>query len=228
MKAMRVREADRVDIVDGVGLRLRCVAAAIHDVELQCTIIEVVDDKPPETASKLVLVQALAKGDADLQAVTVSVELGVDEVIPWQAERSIVRWKPDRESRSHQKWVNAVAAATKQSRRSLSPPVRPLARSTEMLSEQIRESTSQGAIVFVLHESSTVPLASALLGHADKATAREIWCVVGPEGGISDDECEAMAEAGAVPVVLGPTILRAATAGPAALAVLVTRLGRWN
>ena len=70
---------------------------------------------------RLVLVQALAKGDRDEQAIEAATELGVDEVVPWQAERSIVVWRGDRAAKSLAKWASVVARATKQSRRARMP-----------------------------------------------------------------------------------------------------------
>jgi 16S rRNA (uracil1498-N3)-methyltransferase len=75
---------------------------------------------------------------------------------------------------------------------------------------------------FVLHEASTTPLSTV-----DLPTAGEIVLVVGPEGGIAPEELAAFEQAGSRAVRLGSTVLRTSTAGPAAIAVLSARLGRW-
>ena len=56
---------------------------------------------------------------------------------------------------------------------------------------------------------------------------RDIVLVVGPEGGIAPEELERLAAAGAERVLLGDTVLRTSTAGPAAIAVLNVARGRW-
>src|SRR6476646_662230 len=90
--------------------------------------LETVDDEP-ESDPRLVLVQALAKGGRDEQAVETATELGVDEVVPWQAARGVVVWRGDRAAKSHRKWRLVVQAATKQSRRAITPAVSELASS---------------------------------------------------------------------------------------------------
>jgi 16S rRNA (uracil1498-N3)-methyltransferase len=76
---------------------------------------------------------------------------------------------------------------------------------------------------FLLHGLAATSLSSVDL----PAGSAEIVLVVGPEGGITDEELAAFAGAGAVPVRLGPQVLRTSTAGVAALSVLSARLGRW-
>ena len=78
----------------------------------------------PQPGIRLVLVQALAKGDRDELATETATELGIDAVIPWQSERSIVRWKGDRAAKAHAKWQSVVTAAAKQARRAWIPEVR--------------------------------------------------------------------------------------------------------
>jgi 16S rRNA (uracil1498-N3)-methyltransferase len=78
------------------------------------------------------------------------------------------------------------------------------------------------ALTLVLHEDATEPLASVEL-----PSSGDVLVVVGPEGGITRRELDALGAAGARPVRLGSTILRASSAGPAALAVLSAR-ARWR
>jgi 16S rRNA (uracil1498-N3)-methyltransferase len=144
-------------------------------------------------------------------------ELGVDEVVPWAASRSIVRWDGERGRRSHQRWVAIAAAAAKQSRRAWLPAIAPLA-STAEVTVRVR----RAAPALVLESTGAAALSSVPLP-ADG----EVLVVVGPEGGIAEDELHAFAAAGAVACRLGPTILRSSTAGAAALAVLSDRLGKW-
>jgi 16S rRNA (uracil1498-N3)-methyltransferase len=143
-------------------------------------------------------------------------EIGVDEVIPWAASRSIVQWKGPRGDKARSKWTSTAREASKQARRGRLAEVAEL-HTTKQLVARLRSA----AAVLVLHEEADLPLSQVAL-----PAAGEIALVIGPEGSISPDELAALAEFGA-PVRLGDTVLRTSTAGPAALAVLQARLGRW-
>jgi 16S rRNA (uracil1498-N3)-methyltransferase len=80
-----------------------------------------------------------------------------------------------------------------------------------------------GGVAVVLHEVSDQPLRSLAIP-ADG----EIVLVVGPEGGIADDEVAAFEAAGAVVRRLGPTVLRTSTAGTVAAAIVMANSGRWD
>lgn len=215
---------ERVDVVDGVGTRLRCVVEAQVPDGVRLRVTDVVREPAPDVV--VTLVQALAKGDRDELAVEAAVEVGVDAVVPWQAERSIVVWRGQRAAKSHARWVATVRAAVKQARRAWLPPVEQ-ALTTRQLAARARDVVAAGGTVVVLHEEAATPIAGvALPAPADGAVA-ELLVVVGPEGGISDAEVAALTEAGAVTARLGPHVLRTSTAGPVAVAVLGERLGRW-
>jgi 16S rRNA (uracil1498-N3)-methyltransferase len=211
----RIAAGERVDVADGAGVVARCVVlAATRDaLDLRVDALETL----PEPTPRLVLVQALAKGERDDLAVEAATELGVDEVVPWQAARSVVVWKGERGERSRRKWEQTVRAAAKQSRRARVPVVAPLASGAD-----VRARVAGAALAVVLHEEARTPLAGVALP-ADG----EVLLVVGPEGGIGSEELAGLVAAGAVPCRLGPHVLRSSTAGPAALAVL-SAASRWR
>ncbi|KRC89642.1 16S rRNA methyltransferase [Terrabacter sp. Root85] len=212
---VRLRPGERYFVADGAGRRALLEATDVDRAWVRGRVIEVSDEAEP--APRLVLVQALAKGDRDEQAVEAATELGVDEVVPWQAERSVVVWRGDRAAKSLAKWAAVVARATKQSRRSRVPVTSPAIGLAPLVAR-----VGEAALTLVLHEDATEPLASVEL-----PASGDVLVVVGPEGGITDREIEALSAAGARPVRLGSTILRASSAGPAALAVLSART-RWT
>ena len=217
----RVSPGEQLDLVDGSGTRLVVEVSHTAKEALQATVLEVHHEPAP--AHPVTLVQALAKNDRDLQAVESCVELGASAVRPWQAERSIVRWNGPKAAKALAKWRSQVRAAQKQSRRAFEPQVHELSTSKQ-LAAQIRTATQAGELVLVLHEAagqSAAQLAAAWLPGA--AEGAGIQLVVGPEGGISDAELELFTAAGAQPALLGRHVLRASTAGPAAL-VLVRHL----
>ncbi len=215
----RRRVGEAVDVVDGGGVRLRCVIAEVEPGALGLEVRErVVEPAPPV---RVVLVQALAKGDRDELAIEAATEVGVDAVVPWQAKRSVVVWRGDRAARSRAKWLATVRAATKQARRAWLPEVAE-AVTTSGLAELVERTAADGGAVLVLHEAADVPIAGAEL-----PSAGAVLLVVGPEGGIDDAELAELRGAGAVAVRLGPHVLRTSTAGPVAAALVCERLGRW-
>ncbi len=167
----------------------------------------------PAPSPRLVLVQALPKGDRGELAVELATEVGVDEVVPWVAARCVMQWKGERGERARERWQATAREAAKQSRRSWVPDVAPL-HTTRQVAER-----ATGGAVLVLHEAARTPLTGVdLPAHGD------VLLVVGPEGGLTEDE---LALLGGTAVRLGPTVLRTSTAGAAAVAVLSARTGRW-
>lgn len=217
----RLRAGEPLDLVDGRGTRAGCMFTA-GDRDRMTVAVDSVT-REPVTAPSLTLVQALAKGDRDLQAVESATELGVDRVVAWQAERSIVRLRAERAAKTMAKWEATLASAAKQSRRAHWPELAPWV-DTAGLAELVRAEPE--TLWLVLHESVATPWSTA---HAAAWRDRErIAVVVGPEGGISDGELAALQGAGARPVRLGTTVMRSSSAGPAALAALNAVLGFWD
>jgi len=210
---------EAIDLVDGRGSRAKGRIVAVRDGEFDAHVDSVSrDDDPP-----VVLVQALAKGGRDEQAVEAATELGVTRVLPWAAERSIVQWRGPKAAKGRDSWAALVTAASKQSRRALVPTVDALV-TTAALEALVRAATASGERVLVLHESAAAPLTALTW----ESPAQPVWLIVGPEGGIAEREVERLTAAGAEVVVLGPHVLRASSAGPAAIAVLAAARGTWG
>lgn len=224
VKRMEVGES--IDLGDGTGRR---AVGTVHSLTDHGVIVRVEQLREERTSPRIYLVQALAKDGRDLLAIETATELGVYGVLPWSADRSIVRWKGERASKAHTKWQNTVTAAAKQSRRALIPEVYDL-YSTADLVELIEEvaGSEQSAAVFILHEQATERL-SALARKLVEAEnlPEEIYLLVGPEGGISDREVQLFTDAGAQLALLGDEVLRSSTAGSAAMCTLNVVLGRW-
>lgn len=220
----RLSVGEQVDIADGAGKRITGTVtdAAPAELTVECTSVSV----EPRPDVRLVLVQALAKGDRDELAIETATELGIDAVIPWQSERSIVRWKGERAAKAHGKWQSAVTAAAKQARRAWIPEVRP-AVDTQALAREVAEA----GLAVILHEDAVTPLRRVLGKWSEERQTGsgpgEILLIVGPEGGISPREVTRLCSAGAVTALLGPHVLRSSTAGPAGVVVASDVLGRW-
>ncbi|MEQ6898372.1 16S rRNA (uracil(1498)-N(3))-methyltransferase [Microbacterium sp. KR10-403] len=210
----RVRAGEQITLGDGRGAWL---TAECEDVAPQQVAVRVTArDDVPAPAPRIVLVQALAKGDRDELAVQASTELGVDEIVPWQAARSVSRWEGAKKAKARGRWQTIAREAAKQAHRAWIPEVAEVATTRELIG---RAAASR---LIVLE-----PTGAERLSALDLPVDRDVVLIVGPEGGVAPEELTAFADAGAVIAVLGDTVLRTSTAGPAAMAIVSTRLGRW-
>jgi 16S rRNA (uracil1498-N3)-methyltransferase len=218
----RLRPGETLLLSDGSG---GLAAARVTAAERGVLTLEILERRTvPAPDPKLTVVQALPKGDRGERAVQMLTEIGVDEIIPWAASRSITQWKGPRGEKARAKWAATAREASKQARRAHLAHVAEL-HTTKRLVERLGRAEQ----VLVLHEEATAPLSRVEL-----AATGEIAVVIGPEGSISPDELAALTAVdgpsrkyGGEPIRLGETVLRTSTAGPAALAVLQARLGRW-
>ncbi|WP_371496974.1 16S rRNA (uracil(1498)-N(3))-methyltransferase [Kitasatospora sp. NBC_00374] len=212
----RLEPGEAVTLADGLGLGVDGTVTAVHGKDALDVTVDTVR-REPEPSPRIVVVQALPKGDRGELAVETMTEVGVDVVIPWAANRCITQWKGERGAKALAKWRATAREAGKQSRRLRFPEVRDL-----VTTRQLVPLLGQAALAAVLHEDGAAPLATAELpGGGD------ILLVVGPEGGVAPEELAAFAEAGARPHRLGSSVLRTSTAGVAAGALLLGRTGRW-
>ena len=209
----RLAVGETVAIGNGAGLVVTGQVVTAQHTELAITVESLVEE--PRRSPAVFLAQALAKGDRDELAVQAATELGVDGVIPWTAARSISRWEGAKIAKGRDRWTAVVREASKQSMRSWIPDVLDLVTTKQLVR------LAEGARMLVLE-----PTAQLTLGALETGT-EDLILVVGPEGGISPQELDALAAAGASVVRLGDEVLRTSTAGPAALAVLNVKLGRW-
>jgi 16S rRNA (uracil1498-N3)-methyltransferase len=212
----RVRAGAELLLGDGRGglASARVVAVARGRLELEITGIR----REPAPEPRITVAQGIAKGDRGELAVQAMTEAGVDEILPWAASRSVAQWRGDRGARSREKWVATAREAAKQARRAWLPAV---GGQPDLSTRQLAARIAAG-FALVLHEEATVRLASA-----DLPASGDFLLIIGPEGGIADEELALFTGAGALPVRLGDNVLRTSTAGVAAISLLNTRLGRW-
>ncbi|WP_112245648.1 16S rRNA (uracil(1498)-N(3))-methyltransferase [Kribbella monticola] len=208
----RIGPGERVRLTDGRGSFAEGPVTAASKTGVTVSV----DSRGTVAAAtpRLVVVQALPKGERAELAVEMLTEVGADLVVPWNAERSQFRSNPERVAKTLAKWQAWAFEASKQSRRSWFCEVAPIA-STSEVAQLLRDA----ALPVLLHEEAKTPLSSLEL-----PAAGDIVLVVGPEGGISPAELTAFA---VDPVLLGDTVLRTSTAGVAAAAVLLSR-SRWT
>ncbi len=210
----RLRVGEPVMLTDGRG------CAVTGDVEstgkriFAVRVAEVFHTPRPEP--EIVVVQALPKGERGELAVEMLTEIGVARIVPWAASRSVAVWKGERATKSLARWRSTAREAGKQARRPWAVSVDPLASTSDVVSL-----VSDADLAVVLHEAASSPLASVAV--PDVGT---VVVVVGPEGGLTEDEVAALTEAGGVAVRLGSEVLRTSTAGVAAVSALLSRTSR--
>jgi 16S rRNA (uracil1498-N3)-methyltransferase len=211
----RIRVGEQVALTDGAGTTATVTVTGTGKADLTATV-DAVRTLEPEMP-RVVVVQAIPKGDRGELAVEMLTEVGVDVIVPWAAARCVAVWKGERAAKSLAKWRTTAREAAKQARRSWFPEV------TEMVGlDEVVALLTNASVPVVLHEAASGPLADLPVPGRG-----EIVIVVGPEGGISDEELAAFAQVGAEPVRLGSSVLRTSTAGVAATAALLART-RWR
>lgn len=211
----RLAVGEQVVLTDGSGLSGVGEIVATGKRSMEVRLDSLVREEP--ATPRVTVIQAIPKGERGELAVEVLTEIGVAEIIPWAASRSVAVWRGERAVKSHGKWVSTAREAAKQARRSWFPVVAPLA-TTAQVTALVREAD----LAVVLHEEGPASFASLTV-----PAEGSIVVVVGPEGGISPEELAAFAEAGVQGVKLGDEVLRTSTAGVAAVAALLSRTARW-
>jgi 16S rRNA (uracil1498-N3)-methyltransferase len=212
----RMSMGEKIAVSDGLGTKIRGQVSKVSKDSLELIVETLEQIAKPET--RISLVQALAKGDRDELAIQACTELGIFEVIPWQADRSVSIWKDDKKQKGQARWQAIVTEAAKQSLRAFVPSVKAVVSSAELLNE-----LASFDKVLVLD-----PEARQSITQVPAAKGESIALVVGPEGGMSSEELARFLEAGFTGVHLGEGVLRTSTAGMAALSYLQSKLGDWD
>ena len=212
----RLRVGEAVAVSDGAGRIADGVARAVSPTRVTLDVNAI--REPTVASPTLTLVQALAKGDRDELAVQICTELGVSEIVPWQAERSISRWTGEKQAKGRARWATIAREASKQAMRATIPAV------TEIMSTTQLVSVAKKRTVIVLDPRATESIGEWARAHTMET---DIAVVVGPEGGISPAEIDALLAAGAVGVRVGENVLRTSTAGAASFAALRAIFGQF-
>jgi 16S rRNA (uracil1498-N3)-methyltransferase len=215
----RIRVGEQLDLSDGAGAVAHCVIEAVDKGRLSARVVDrwVVEPAVPGVT----VVQALPKSDRSELAVELATEAGADAFVAWQAARCVARWDSGKVDKGLRRWRAVARSAARQSRRPHIPAVSGVVTTTQ-LTDDVREAVAAGVMVLALHESASEPLTKLPLAQSDS-----LMLLVGPEGGIADDEIAAFTKAGAFAVRLGPTVLRTSTAAAVALGALGVLTPRW-
>lgn len=210
----RIGVGEQVILVDGSGVAARCTVEATTKTSLTATVASL--SRSPAPSPVVTVVQAIPKGERAELAVELLTEIGTDRIVPWAAARCVGVWRGERAAKSLAKWRATARESGKQSRRAWWPEVTEMATTAD-----VAALLASVDLAVVLHEEATVPLGALSLDEVGS-----IAVVVGPEGGLAEEELTAFA--GAHLVGMGATVLRTSTAGVAAVAALLSRTSRWG
>jgi 16S rRNA (uracil1498-N3)-methyltransferase len=212
----RLSVGERADVTDGAGTIAECEVIAVRRGVIELTVLT--RRTEPAGEPRIVVVQAIPKGDRGELAVEIMTEVGVDGVVAWQADRCVARWREDRAGRALARWQAAAREAAKQARRAWIPEI-----SGPEGTPSVARRVAAARLAILLD-----PGAPAALGGIRVPDRGEIVVIVGPEGGVSPAEAAALTQAGAVAARLGPTVLRSSSAGAVAAALVLAGSPRWS
>ena len=212
IKVLRLNTGEIIKISDGVG---NWVSGPIVEIAKKELFVSITERGEIQAAKpELVLVQAITKSDRNKEMLELAVEAGVDRIIPWQSERSISKWQSD----SEQKWQVGIKQSCKQARQVKLPQLMQVMSTSEVIT-----SIGEGGFGIVFHEEASTKFSDLTIPNSQSS----VYLVIGPEGGISEQELLSFQNNGSKVVRLGDTVLRSAHAGFAALSAVQTKLGRW-
>jgi 16S rRNA (uracil1498-N3)-methyltransferase len=204
IKVLRIEVGEIFRVSDGNGGWANVQVTEVTKRSLETTVLEVGRQEALEI--QFTVVQALPKSDRAKEAVELLTEAGADLIVPWLANRSISR------TEVISKFATTAREASKQSRRLFIPQLH------ETVKEKgVVELIKSADLAIVFHESAQVKLSEII---TPQTKAKNVVVVIGPEGGITEEELAAFAAAGAHVAGLGRPVLRSAHAGLAALSAV--------
>ena len=207
IKVLRIAAGEIFNLSDGKGAWSKVSVLNVNKKSMTVKVLETGFESALD--QHFTIVQAIPKGDRIKDSIELSTEGGADRIVMWKSARSI--GKADEKI---EKLQQTAREASKQSRRYRIPEI-----SGVITTDSVVDEIAKADLALVLHESAISSLSAAVTNGAKK-----ILIIIGPEGGLTDEEVDAFAAAGAKVVLLGRPILRSAHAGIAALAAVNTAL----
>ena len=213
-RVLRLRVGDAVQIFDGLGNMLD---ATIHSLQgkhvilgnLQTSMVQ------PEKSLQIVLAQAMCSSEKMDWIVQKSVELGVSEIVPIQTQRSVAKLSGSRAEKRAEHWRQVAIYACEQCGRNTLPLINPPQEFSSWLAQTKHDSSSK----FILLPGGATSLRNQAIPQ------QRVTLLIGPEGGLSNDEANVAQQLGFSPVLLGPRVLRTETAAIAGISAIQTLWG---
>ncbi len=216
MRVLRLAKGDEVVLMDG-QLLYRAAIAALDAGGVRCDIIEALPS--PEADLRITLYQGLPKADKMEWIVQKGTEIGLVQIVPISLTRCVSQISDKDASKKQERWQRIAREAAKQSGRAVIPNV-----SVPLTFQKALERLKQHELVLIPWEESEG--FGPKMAYTKFPHVRDVAIVIGPEGGISPEEVDAIiATAGAVPITLGKRVLRTETAGLTAAAALLALWG---
>ena len=210
IRVLRMQSGDFFNLSDGNGAWTHVEVVEVHKKHLTLNVLETGFQEPLETT--FTVIQAIPKGDRVKEAIELCTEGGADRIVMWKASRSI-----GKSDDKIEKLQNTAREASKQSRRFRIPAVVGVATTANIIDE-----IAKVDLAIVFHESATLKLSQVVA-----PGFKRVAIIIGPEGGLTEDEIDTFASAGAKVALMGRPILRSAHAGLAALSAVNTALSVW-
>lgn len=210
IRVLRMQSGDFFNLSDGNGAWSHVEVVEVHKKHLTLNVLETGFQEPLETT--FTVIQAIPKGDRVKEAIELCTEGGADRIVMWKASRSI-----GKSDDKIEKLQNTAREASKQSRRFRIPAVVGVATTANIIDE-----IAKVDLAIVFHESATLKLSQVVA-----PGFKRVAIIIGPEGGLTEDEIDTFASAGAKVALMGRPILRSAHAGLAALSAVNTALSVW-
>jgi 16S rRNA (uracil1498-N3)-methyltransferase len=210
-KVLRLKAGDEIGIFNGEGKEYegKIIEEGPSSVEIRIQN-SFISEK--ESHLEITLAQSLLKGEKMDYLIQKATELGVKEIIPFFSSRSIPRFEKSVSLKRQRRWEKIAVEASKQSGRAVVPKINPLQDYSEMI-----KNISPDFLGLVLWEKEGAKLKEIFEGSKEK---RKIFFIVGPEGGLSQEEVVLAKQNDFVPVILGKRILRSETASLCLLSIL--------
>ena len=212
---LRMRPGEELSVSNGVdGREYRCHITDITEDAVRCEL-RFIKEEGVELPSRIYLLQGLPKADKMELIIQKAVELGVYQIVPMAAHRSVVRLDERKAAAKVSRWQAIAEAAAKQSRRGVVPRVQQVMGLDQALAH-VRDLPVK-LIPYELAED--MGKTREVLGKLEPG--QDIAVLIGPEGGFEGKEVESAVAAGAIPITLGRRILRTETAGMTVLSWLM-------
>jgi 16S rRNA (uracil1498-N3)-methyltransferase len=216
-RVLRLRVNDGVQIFDGIG---NALDATINQIagkrvilgNLQTCMVQ------PASGLNIVLAQALCSSEKMDWIVQKSTELGVSQIIPLHAQRSVAKLSGMRAEKSSKHWRSVAISACEQSGRNDLP----LIQNPQDLEAWLLSMRNTPGSKFILLPGGSTQL------QAQAKPQISATLLIGPEGGFSSEESNIALQMGFIPILLGPRVLRTETAAIAGISALQTIWGDFN
>jgi len=210
-RVLRLKVGDNLSVFDGSGREYEGTIVE-EDPSAVMVMVQNILSSKTESHLEITLAQSMVKGEKMDYLIQKATELGVKKIIPFFSYRSVPLLDKSKRLKRYHRWERIAVEASKQCGRGGVPKIEPLKDYSEML-----QTAPLDSLRLILWERVGESLKEVLKESKEK---RKVFFIVGPEGGMSDEEVEHAKRSGFIPVTLGRRILRSETASLCLLSIL--------